>query len=133
VPRLDTPTAAAATRFLGRLLEALLTRSEADCYAQCPEAARAVTLRLALVPGAGDPGNYVQLFFEDNGIGFPQEFAEKVFVMFHRLGTERSGTGIGLALCKKIVENHHGYIRVQSTPGEGSRFDIVLPKRQPVN
>lgn len=75
-------------------------------------------------------GGYIQISVTDNGIGFSQEFSEKVFEMFQRLGTERSGTGIGLALCKKIVENHHGSIEVHSRPGEGTRFDILLPKSQ---
>lgn len=85
---------------------------------------------LAKLPGKARRNDYVQLSVSDNGIGFPQEYAEKVFVMFQRLGTERSGTGIGLALCKKIVENHNGHIEAHSIPGEGTRFDIILPKSQ---
>jgi signal transduction histidine kinase len=74
------------------------------------------------------PG-YVELQFKDNGIGFEQKYAQQVFEIFQRL-QDRSiygGTGIGLAVCKKIVENHHGLISVDSEPGEGTTFTILLP------
>jgi signal transduction histidine kinase len=76
------------------------------------------------------PGQYFVLSFSDNGIGFNQEYAEKIFEMFQRLTAERTGTGIGLALCKKIVENHKGFIEAQSQAGAGTTFRIVLPYRQ---
>jgi PAS domain S-box-containing protein len=67
--------------------------------------------------------------FEDNGIGFQQEFADYVFKLFKRLHSksEYDGTGIGLSLCKKIVQNHGGNIYAQSTPGSGTTMHIVLP------
>jgi PAS domain S-box-containing protein len=73
--------------------------------------------------------SYVELKFRDNGIGFEQKYAQEVFQIFARLQDRStySGTGIGLAICKKIVENHHGLISVQSTPGEGTIFTILLP------
>jgi PAS domain S-box-containing protein len=73
--------------------------------------------------------SYVELKFKDNGIGFEQKYAEEVFEIFSRLQDRStySGTGIGLAVCKKIVENHHGLINVQSSPGEGTIFTIILP------
>ena len=70
---------------------------------------------------------FVKLVFSDNGIGFEQQYHEKVFRMFQRLSDNKSGTGIGLALCKKIVENHHGTISVTSESGKGSVFTIFLP------
>lgn len=71
----------------------------------------------------------VQISYSDNGIGFDQVYAEKVFELFQRLHNkdQYSGTGIGLALCKKICENHGGTISVTSTPGEGTTFFIRLP------
>jgi signal transduction histidine kinase len=69
---------------------------------------------------------YIKLIFKDNGQGFEQEYADMVFKMFKRLDNT-PGTGIGLALCKKIVENHKGGISVQSQPGVGSEFSIFLP------
>jgi signal transduction histidine kinase len=75
---------------------------------------------------------YICLEFKDNGIGFSQEYAEQVFVIFQRLNDRQSysGTGIGLALCKRIVLNHKGEIYARSKPGEGSSFYIILPKDQ---
>lgn len=72
---------------------------------------------------------YCRIFIEDNGIGFDQIYAEQIFGMFKRLHrhTEFEGTGIGLALCKKIVEEHHGYITALSKVNEGSTFIISLP------
>jgi PAS domain S-box-containing protein len=67
--------------------------------------------------------------FEDNGIGFDQVYADQIFTMFRRLHShyEYPGTGIGLALCKKIVENHHGFIFASGRAGRGASFTIYLP------
>jgi len=75
---------------------------------------------------------YVALSFKDNGIGFEPQYADKIFTIFQRLHSrqEYAGTGIGLALCKKIVGNHHGFITVHSELGEGAEFTIYLPTRQ---
>lgn len=72
---------------------------------------------------------YCRIFIEDNGIGFEQSYAEQIFDMFKRLhhNNEYEGTGIGLALCKKIVEEHNGYISARSLLGQGSTFIISLP------
>lgn len=72
---------------------------------------------------------YCRIYIEDNGIGFDQKYSEQIFGMFKRLhlNTEFEGTGIGLALCKKIVEKHNGYISARSKINEGSVFIISLP------
>ena len=64
----------------------------------------------------------------DNGIGFEEKFGDKIFGLFQRLnGNIYQGTGIGLSICKRIVDNHEGFIKVRSKPGEGSIFRIILP------
>lgn len=75
-----------------------------------------------------DAEAYVEIRIEDNGIGFDPVYGEQIFVIFQRLhDKETTGTGIGLALCKKIVENHHGFIRAESSPGKGATFIVCLP------
>ncbi|CAM2964162.1 sensor histidine kinase [Rariglobus hedericola] len=71
-------------------------------------------------------GDRVRFWFEDNGIGIPKEMQSKVFVMFQRLSKDYEGTGIGLALVKKVVERMGGAVGVESEPGQGSRFWIEL-------
>lgn len=72
---------------------------------------------------------FCRIFFQDNGIGFDQKYADQIFEIFSRLHgqSEFEGTGIGLALCKRIVEKHDGFISAISTKGEGSTFIVSLP------
>lgn len=80
---------------------------------------------------AGNPahGTFYKITIEDNGIGFKQEYGDKIFQMFERLHSreEFPGSGIGLAICKKIAENHSGFITAEGYPDRGARFDIYLP------
>lgn len=75
------------------------------------------------------PGHYHKIDVADNGIGFTTEQADQLFTMFKRMhdAGKYAGTGVGLALCKKIVENHGGAIKASSVPGQGSVFTIYLP------
>jgi light-regulated signal transduction histidine kinase (bacteriophytochrome) len=75
----------------------------------------------------------VQLEFEDNGIGFDEKNLERIFQPFGRLhGMEEfEGSGMGLAICKKIVDRHHGTITARSLPGQGSIFLVTLPIHHP--
>ena len=73
--------------------------------------------------------SYCEIGILDNGIGFKQQFDEQIFLLFHRLHGQGkyTGTGIGLALCKKIITRHHGEISAVSTENEGALFKIILP------
>lgn len=78
----------------------------------------------------GRPGWEVTV--EDNGIGFDAKYAERIFAPFQRLHTREqfAGTGIGLAIVRRIVERHRGTVRAEAVPGKGARFVLVLPERQ---
>lgn len=71
----------------------------------------------------------LEIVIEDNGIGFDEKYLDRIFRPFQRLhGREQyQGTGMGLAICKKIVERHHGELLASSTPGQGTTFRIILP------
>ena len=71
----------------------------------------------------------------DNGIGFDEKYLDKIFQVFQRLHgrTEYEGTGVGLAICRKIVERHSGSITASSVPGEGAAFLVLLPEVQTQN
>ncbi len=81
-----------------------------------------------------DDGRVVQIFIRDNGVGFEEQYLERIFQPFQRLHGmgQYEGSGIGLAICRKIVDRHGGMITAQSTPGEGSTFIVTLPTCQPV-
>lgn len=81
--------------------------------------------------GNGQSGKFCRITVTDNGIGFEQKYAEHIFSMFRRLHTlsEFEGTGIGLAICKKIVEKHNGFISAFSDVNKGSTFIISFPMK----
>lgn len=84
----------------------------------------------SLVKPAQAVGRYYRIDVIDNGIGFDEKHVDRIFEVFQRLHTqtEFSGTGIGLAICEKIVANHGGAIRATSQPGQGATFSVYLPK-----
>ena len=82
--------------------------------------------------GLADNRQYIDFTISDKGIGFDQQYEEQIFQIFERLHPidQFAGTGIGLALCKKIVENHQGYIYGQSKVHHGTTFHVILPVSQ---
>jgi len=79
--------------------------------------------------------NYYKITVQDNGIGFDDKYADDIFRVFKRLHSyqEFEGTGVGLSICKKIVEKHNGFIKAESKIDKGSTFIIGLPEMQLAN
>jgi hypothetical protein len=130
----DLPTLRAVPQQMHQLFYNLL--SNALKFTR-PGEAPFITIRHRVLPAevlrqhaeleSGRP--YVQLTVKDNGIGFPQALSEKIFTLFQRLHSKEqyAGTGIGLALCKKVVQNHQGKIWAESEEGKGAAFHFILP------
>jgi len=130
------PILPASTVLMGPLFSNLV--SNALKYTRKNEAPR-VRIRYdegsaaAAINGKEPDTRYGRIYIEDNGIGFDQKYAEQIFDMFRRLhsNAEYEGTGIGLALCKKIVDMHRGFISAIGRPGEGAVFIVSLPLQAP--
>ncbi len=73
-----------------------------------------------------------EISVQDNGIGFDEKYTEKIFAVFQRLHGrgEYEGTGVGLAVCRRILDRHHGTIVARSKPGAGATFVVTLPVAQ---
>jgi two-component system, chemotaxis family, CheB/CheR fusion protein len=101
-----------------------------------PEEPPVITINSVITPGSkindlklSPENNYCHISFSDNGIGFDRQYRERIFEVFQRLHTKEEyvGTGMGLAICKRIVENHNGVITADGTLNKGARFDIYIP------
>jgi PAS domain S-box-containing protein len=81
---------------------------------------------------SADEGDSVEIHISDNGIGFDEKYLDRIFTIFQRLHGrfEYEGTGIGLAVCRKIVDRHGGYITARSAPNNGATFILTLPLKQ---
>ncbi len=97
---------------------------------KCEVYSRPVASKIALLPS--NQKQYMKLIFSDNGIGFNQQYVDKIFVIFQRLHGKHTyeGTGIGLAICKRIVSIHSGTITAHGTLGKGADFIVELPLLQ---
>jgi light-regulated signal transduction histidine kinase (bacteriophytochrome) len=98
---------------------------------------QAQTIRSPFTGGRETPTNddRCELTVQDNGIGFDEKYLDKIFAMFQRLHgrSEYEGTGVGLAVCRRIADHHGGTINARSKPGEGATFIVSLPARQDTN
>jgi len=115
------PTLSADTLQFGRLLQNLLSNA-LKFHGDEPPRVHISAVR--------QPGEWV-FSVCDNGVGIDPQFAQRVFVIFQRLHTRKEypGTGVGLAICKRIVERHGGRIWVESRPGAGATFYFTIPDK----
>lgn len=103
--------------------------SKRDVPVQINISSRTVQGKNYLNQGAVADKSYHMLSISDNGIGFDQQYSQKIFELFQRLHNknEYSGTGIGLAICKKIIQNHNGFITATGEQGKGATFNVFTP------
>jgi signal transduction histidine kinase len=96
-----------------------------------PPVVRVSAEKVEVRNGAAHGPLHWRLVVEDEGVGFDDKYAAKLFVPFERLHhrSEFEGTGMGLAVCRKIVERHGGTIAAQSVLGKGTRFEVTLPSK----
>ncbi len=90
-----------------------------------------ITIRAGTETKPGDKMKYCRLEIQDNGLGFDEKYLDRIFAVSQRLHNRESyeGTGIGLAVCRKIAERHGGSISAISKPGAGSTFITLLPMK----
>lgn len=128
----DLPTVLGDASQLRQLFQNLLINSVKFRKADQPPVihVRCRTLSSNEVPSVLSPESaYVEISVIDNGIGFDERYVDRIFQMFQRLHgrSQYDGTGVGLAICKRVAENHHGLITANSVPGEGATFRVILP------
>lgn len=129
VRHFDLPTIQADPTQMRQLFQNILGNSLKFRQEHTPPVVRISAYALDPEQERGTPR--VHLKFSDNGVGFDDKYKERVFTIFQRLeGAKYEGSGIGLAICKRIVDRHGGDIDVESEPGQGTTFHIILPIHQ---
>jgi len=123
----DLPQVAADPRQMYLLFRNLIENAVKFCD---PAEVPVVRISAANAGGASGGGSWCAITVEDNGTGFDPENAERIFGVFERLHTtpDVPGSGLGLAMCRRIARHHGGDIHAESNPGRGSRFVVTLPE-----
>ena len=133
----NLPTIEADYLQMRQLLQNLIGNALKYHRPDCPPVVKvyADSLAAAERPGNGTPatGGRYRIIVEDNGIGFDEKYLERILQPFQRLHGrgQYEGTGMGLAICRKIVERHSGMVQAKSVPGQGATFIVTLPIKQP--
>jgi signal transduction histidine kinase len=134
----ELPTIDADPMQMRQLLQNLISNSLKYYRAGLPPVVRIYSQKLdARRPESVDQNvparQLCEIVVEDNGIGFDEKYLDRIFTMFQRLHKkdEYEGTGVGLAICRKIVDRHDGTITARSSPGQGATFVVTLPVLQP--
>lgn len=131
----DLPVVEGNTGQLRQVFQNIISNALKFAKDGCPCVVSITAQRLAQKSFDAEPqtnGPYCLLSIKDNGIGFEEKYLGNVFALFERLHTkdQYEGTGIGLAISKKIVEKHNGLITARSRPGQGAEFLILIPVKQ---
>ncbi|GAC1402727.1 MAG: hypothetical protein NVSMB56_17710 [Pyrinomonadaceae bacterium] len=94
-----------------------------------PGVAPVIKISSRTIETVEDVGDTCEIMIQDNGIGFDEKYLDRIFTPFQRLHArgEYEGTGMGLAVCRKIAERHGGNITARSAPGQGTTFVVTLP------
>ena len=127
------PVVSAIPSQMQQLFQNLVSNSLKFCRADCQPSLRIYSEKLVVdVTEKGLPKVMHRIYFKDNGIGFDPKYADEIFVVFKRLHSyhDFAGSGIGLSICKKIVEKHNGNITATGKVNEGATFIITLPENQ---
>ena len=133
------PTVEADASQMRQLFQNLISNAlkfqRPDCKPEVIISSKTLVADEKIIPGAFPGDEVCQVFIQDNGIGFDEKYAERIFTVFQRLHSrsEYEGTGIGLAVCRKIMERHGGIITAKSAEGEGATFIVTLPVKQRIN
>ncbi|MCA9080105.1 MAG: PAS domain S-box protein [Planctomycetaceae bacterium] len=126
------PTIEADPTQMGQLLQNLIGNGLKYARPSVPPVVTVTAERVDLSGGDNGSQPWWKIEVRDNGIGFDPQYAERIFQPFQRLHGRSAyeGTGIGLTICRRIVDRHRGMIRAEGTPGEGAVFTVLLPERQ---
>jgi light-regulated signal transduction histidine kinase (bacteriophytochrome) len=135
----ELPTIDADPVQMRQLLQNLISNSLKYCRAGVPPVVRIYSQepdehrRESLTKTGGLARQLTEILVKDNGIGFDEKYLDRIFNMFQRLHQkgEYEGTGVGLAICRKIVDRHSGTITAHSSPGQGTTFMVTMPVMQP--
>ncbi len=124
----ELPTIEADRTQMRQLFQNLVSNGLKFCQ---PGVSPIVQVNGRILPNSSHPPT-LEITVTDNGIGFDEKYLPRLFTMFQRLHgrEEYDGTGIGLAICRRIVEHHHGFITARSQPGAGATFIVTLPIKQ---
>lgn len=125
----DLPVVRAVPTLIRQLFMNLIGNAIKYSYPDKTLMIRISSLKISQVQAADGVGEYHRITVSDNGIGFSQEQSQRIFEPFQRLHSKDryEGTGVGLAICQKIMVFHRGFITTDSTPGKGAAFHIHLP------
>jgi len=131
----ELPTIEADPVQMRQLLQNLISNALKFCDHEQAQLIKVYSQKLEseeITPGGSPTLEWFQIIVEDNGIGFDEKYLDRIFNVFQRLHTrsEYEGTGMGLAICRKIAERHGGSITGKSTLGQGAKFIVTLPKKQ---